>query len=79
MLKNTEYKQQYDKVAVHRNICKTHELPHFGKWYDHRVNEASEANKFRLFWDVNIEKDSDQTMQIRLVLSRLREKGVPDY
>ena len=55
-----EYKRRHDNVAkkMHWDFFKKHDLEHHEKWYDHIPEGATEDNKTKHLWDINIHCDN---------------------
>ena len=56
---NTYYLQRLDRVAsfIHWILCKTFNLPHTEKWYEHTPQPVTEIIEAIILWDFTINTD----------------------
>ena len=60
MLAQKEYKRRHDNVAkmVHWKLCEKFELEKAENWYDNKPQAATENERYKVLWDMNIQCDN---------------------
>ena len=58
-----DYKQRHDTLArvVHWELCKVHDLPYSGNWYEHSPARITENEEVKILWFFSIQTDREIT------------------